>query len=552
MKYFWFLSCLIYAFLNTSSLQAQSLSGKVLDDNSGNPIANLEIKINDNIVLTDPAGKFYYEASSTGLQAISIESPGYNTYTLDVNIDQVENINLGIVFLSKKDDDSNSLDDSYLIDQRQLDNFEIDGQQVSSLLSAAWDPFGSLADYNFSVTRFNPRGLAQNHSQIYLNNLPFNNLSDGRYFWSLWGGLNDVLRVRYSQFGLNSTDFSVGGMSGALDIDMRASSQRAQTRLTYSASNRTYTSRAMLTHSSGLSQSGWSYSLSVSKRWGNAGYIEGTYYDAYSYFASVDKKINDNHTLNFVAFAAPTIRGRGSSSTREMYEVLGDNFYNPNWGLQNGKIRNSREYRTHQPVAMIRHDWKLNDNSVITTTAGIQTGYFGSTRLDWLEASDPRPDYYRNLPYASSDNPVASEAIAEELRNNVLARQINFDELIAINRERQYLVRDPNGITENNYLENISAYIIEEQRFDNRKIALQSHLNHQFKDNIAFNAGVQFQYDRNHQYKILDDLLGGSYYLDIDNFALRDFPDDFSIIQNDISRPNRLLQEGDVYGYGEH
>ena len=250
---------------------AQSLSGKVLDDNSGNPIANLEIRINEEIVLTDPDGKFYFNAPGSGTQSIIIESDKYQTYSLEATIEGTENVNLGIVFLSKQNADSSPLDDNYLIDQRQLDNFEIDGQQVSSLLSAAWDPFGSLADYNFSVTRFNPRGLAQNHSQIYLNNLPFNNLGDGRYFWSLWGGLNDVLRVRYSQHGLNSTDFTAGGMSGALDIDLRAASQRAQTRLTYSISNRTYRNRAMLTHSSGLSQSGWSYSLSVSKRWGDAG-----------------------------------------------------------------------------------------------------------------------------------------------------------------------------------------------------------------------------------------------------------------------------------------
>ena len=281
-------------------------------------------------------------------------------------------------------------------------------------------------------------------------------------------------------------------------------------------------------------------------------YIEGTYYDAYSYFASVDKKINDNHSLNMVVFAAPTIRGRGSSSTSEMYEVLGDNFYNPNWGYQNGKIRNSREYRTHQPVAMLRHDWQLNDKTKITTSLGIQTGYFGSTRMDWLEAADPRPDYYRNLPYASKDNPAAAEAIADELRNNILARQINFDELIAINQQRLYLVRDVNGNSENNFYENISAYVIEEQRFDNRKMAFQSHINHQFKDNLAFNAGIQYQYDRNHQYKLLADLLGGSYYLDIDDFALRDFPDDYNIIQNDVSQPNRLLQEGDKFGYDHY
>lgn len=548
MNFNWFPLILFYVFFNTCDLNAQIVTGRVLDQNTGNPISNINISIDDEIYITDNDGRFRTNPIKNESVQLTIAAEGFDNYDLVVDNPSLEDINLGILFLEGSSTESQNIDEGFLFDQRQLEAFD-DNQEVSSLLSAAWDPFGSLADYNFGVTRFNPRGLSQNYSLVYLNNVPFNNLSDGRYFWSLWGGLNDVFRVRYSHHGMNTTDFSIGGMAGVMDIDLRASSQWKQTRFTLSHSNRSYQHRAMLTHSSGLSQSGWSYSLSLSRRWGNEGFAEGTYYDAYSYFASVDKKLNDKNSINLVVFAAPTIRGRASGSTQEMYDIAGSNFYNPNWGFQNGEVRNSREYRTHQPVGILRHDLELNDKTKITTSLAYQTGDFGSTRLDWLEGADPRPDYYRNLPYASKDNPEAAAAIAEKLSSDITARQVNFDELIAINKQRQYLVKDHNGNSENDRLENISAYVIEEQHFDNDKLAFQSHLNHQFTDRVSFSAGLQFQYDKNHNYKVLDDLLGGSYYLDIDDFALRDFPDDFIIIQNDLSQPNRLLKEGDIFGY---
>ncbi|MBK7635268.1 MAG: hypothetical protein IPJ13_14035 [Saprospiraceae bacterium] len=81
-----------------------------------------------------------------------------------------------------------------------------------------------------------------------------------------------------------------------------------------------------------------------------------------------------------------------------MYDISGDNFYNPNWGFQNGAVRSAREYRIHQPVSILRHDWKISNKTKVMTSIGVQTGRYGSTRLDWFDAPDPRPDYYRRLP----------------------------------------------------------------------------------------------------------------------------------------------------------
>lgn len=47
----------------------------------------------------------------------------------------------------------------------------------------------------------------------------------------------------------------------------------------------------------------------------------------------------------------------------------------------------------------------------------------------------------------------------------------------------------------------------------------------------------------------MQDLLGGEFFVNIDQFAERDFPDDPESLQNDLNNPNRLVYEGDKYGY---
>jgi hypothetical protein len=47
----------------------------------------------------------------------------------------------------------------------------------------------------------------------------------------------------------------------------------------------------------------------------------------------------------------------------------------------------------------------------------------------------------------------------------------------------------------------------------------------------------------------VDDLLGGEFYVNVNQFAERDFPTDNAAIQFDLDNPNRILYEGDKFGY---
>ena len=121
----------------------------------------------------------------------------------------------------------------------------------------------------------------------------------------------------------------------------------------------------MLTHSTGISKKGWAFSFSGSRRWADEGYVPGTYYNGWSYFAGVDKRFGQKQLLSFVTFGAPTENGRQGAALQEMTDLSGTKYYNPYWGFQNGKKRNASVGKTFQPVFIFTHDLKINNNTSI-------------------------------------------------------------------------------------------------------------------------------------------------------------------------------------------
>lgn len=453
--------------------------------------------------------------------------------------------------------------DSALIDELKesvLDNIPVvsldendlsDGsaQNVSSVLTAGRDPFFSAASYNFSAVRFRIRGYDADLFTTYMNGVPMENLDNGFTPWGAWGGLNDVMRNREVSFGLRPSTFAFGDIGSTTSIDTRASRQRAQTSFGYALSNRNYNHRWMLTHSTGLSKKGWAFTFSGSRRWADEGYVPGTYYNGWSYFAGIDKKIGQKHLLSLVAFGTPTENGRQSAATQEALDLAGSNYYNPSWGYQSGEKRNASVGRSHQPYLILTHDFRLNNNTTLVTAAGYSSGDRSTTALDWYNAPDPRPDYYRNLPSYYGADPYQQGQIEALWSADEGVRQINWQRLYDVNRASWETIKNANGKAGNNITGIRSRYILEERVINTRKANANSVLNTRVSDHVDLSFGASYQSQNNHYYKAVNDLLGGTFYVDLNQFAERDFPDNPAANQNDLNRQNRILSEGDRFGY---
>ncbi|HNU87624.1 MAG TPA: TonB-dependent receptor [Ferruginibacter sp.] len=421
-------------------------------------------------------------------------------------------------------------------------------QNISSQLSAGRDPFLNAATFKFGAVRFRIRGYDADQFGTFINGIPMENLDNGFTPYGQWGGLNDVLRNRESTLGLTATTFAYGDMGGSTSFDTRASHQRKQTSINYASSNRNYSNRLMITHSTGLNNKGWAFSISGSRRWAEEGFTDGTYYNGWSFFAAADKRFNDRHLLSFVAFATPTENGRQGASVQEMIDIAGNNFYNPYWGYQNGRKRNASIARSFQPIGILTHDWKISDKTTLVTAASVTYGNRSVTGLDWYNAADPRPDYYRYLPSYQLD-PYFAEQVRQELINDVNKRQINWDALYTTNYNSFDVVKDAFGITGNNVSGKRSHYIVEERVVNTLKYIFNSTLNTTLSDHASLSAGITYQSQRNNYYKRVDDLLGGEFYVDVNQFGERDFPSNPGAAQNNLNIPNRILGEGDKFGY---
>ncbi|HOK39313.1 MAG TPA: TonB-dependent receptor [Bacteroidales bacterium] len=421
-------------------------------------------------------------------------------------------------------------------------------QDISGLLQSSSDVFFNTAGFTFGQARYLIRGYENSYHELLMNGINLSNAETGRIIYSQWGGLNDATRNKVMREGLGFSDFSFGSLMGSTNIITRASQYRTGSSVSYASTNRNYRNRIMVTHSTGMNEKGWAFTFSASTRWAQQGYVPGTFYEGYAYFLATEKKINEKHNLNLTIFGSPYRSGRSGPATLEAYQLTGSNFYNPNWGYQNGKIRNSRVANYHQPRTILSHYWKINNSSNLETSLSYLFGRGGATALNWYDAPDPRPDYYKNLPSYYEEGSILRTIYTDLWQNNENFRQLKWDDFYFANSKNLYTIVDESGIEGNNITGNRAKYIIEERRKDLSRFDFNSVFSHNVDENTLLIAGLNAYSANTHNFKVINDLLGADWWVDIDQFAERDFNDNFTN-QTNLDQPNKAVRVGDIFGY---
>ncbi len=426
---------------------------------------------------------------------------------------------------------------------------------VSTLLQSSRDVFNTIAAYNFGSLRYRVRGNDSKYSDVTINGILMNDPETGRPVFSNWGGLNDAMRNTTLTEGLGLTESGFGAIGGLTAISTRASNYRKQVSLSYAISNRSYNHRVMASVGTGMMDNGWAFMVSASGRLAGEGYTEGTFYQAYSYFLSAEKRINAKHSLDFTFFGAPSMRGGSSPVVQEAYDLVGTNYYNPNWGYQTlpdgtQVKRNSRISTYHQPMGQLTWYWTPTSKTSFTTTAYYWTGRGGQTSLEWGEAKDPRPDYYRNLPSYFIENANSTQEYLNQLaawqNQDASVCQINWDALYAANLNHLATVNNANGTAGNTITGLSSKYILAERRYDKNMFGAATTFSHEFTPNLHLNGGLNFNVSKTHYFEVVDDLLGGDYYLDINKYADNLESDE---VQYNLLNTNHVARVGDIISY---
>lgn len=544
----------ILYFINSYCIKAQtsnSISGKIIDDLSNVNLPNVHIEIlnTDIKMLSDLNGNFTIKNLPKGEYILKFILSGYETKRVPISVENnLGKLDLEIIQLLPRYDEELKSGMISLSDEELYEMGKGESNNISGILISSKDIFLKTVAYEFSPTFFKPRNLGSENSLVLLNGISMNKIYNSKPQWSNWGGLNDVLRNQEFVSNFSPIWASFGGVSGTTNINTRSSAYRKGTKISYAASNRSYKGRIMASYSSGLLANRWSFTLSASRRYASEGFREGTLYSANSFFASLEKQINDNHSINITGIYASNTRGKSSPITKEVYD-LKSNKYNSYWGNQEGDLRNSRIRRIVEPILQINHFWKINKKTSLQTNVMYQFGNAGNSRLDYggtrivIDGEgnkniigggvNPDPTYYQKLPsyfLRDPDNPdYANAYLAEQefLKNG----QINWTDLYSANQN-----------AENNGGNTI--YALYEDRNDDSQISINSILNANINNKLTVNGAIGFKKLRSENYAFMQDLLGGDKFLDINVYG-----DDLKDAQNDLQNPNRLITSNERFKY---
>ncbi|MDE7377666.1 MAG: outer membrane beta-barrel family protein [Paraprevotella sp.] len=423
-----------------------------------------------------------------------------------------------------------------------------DVTQSISVVSSNNNVFTSNVGYTFSPMRFKYRAYDSRYNDIYFNGVLANNGENGRFSYSTIGGMNDATRSMESSLPFESNAFSFAGLGGSNNYDFRASHYAAGGKATLSGANRNYRLRGMFTYATGLKDNGWAFMGTVGYRWANEGWVEGTYYNSLAYFLSAQKVFNSRHSLSFATWGNPTERSTQGASTDEAYWLANDRYYNPYWGYQDGKKRNSRVVNNYEPSALITWDFNINENAKLTTTVLGRYAMYSSTKLNYNGAENPAPDYWKNFPSAiynvwdGSDvgNTEYSLQSWVNSRDYWMAskanRQIQWDKLYYANRQQNLTGQD-------------AAYYIQAKHNDHLTVNLASTLDLAVTKDSKWQVGVNLGTNKGMHYQTMEDMLGADNMHNINNYAIGTYTAHDPEVQYDLNNPNGRVGKGDRFGY---
>ena len=599
--------------IGLSAVAQTSLKGRVIDEATQLPVVGAKVTLaNQNIsTTTNAAGEFsllYLDAMD---EEVLIEADGFVAALELINL-KAEQANQMDDIVLVQDIVSQTQDEILLnLTEEEMTDDEGRSQSQASSSSASTDVFNSNTSFAWSTARYRNRGYQSNVENYYIEGLNFSSQERGQFNYSAMGGLNDASRYKEVLNPMEATNFTFGGIGQSTNYLMGASRYAQGWKVGAAGTNRNYKARVNATYSSGVLPNGWAFTAQLAYRFSpyidNKGIIgEGIKYYSLGYFFTAEK-IWDNGRLKLITFGAPTERGQNAAVTQEVYDLTGSNNYNPYWGYQNGKVRNSRIVKSYDPTVIAAYERIMDENQRYKVALGYHYSWYSNSALNFYNAPDPRPDYYRNLPSFFWDGQIANPNnetsagqlfddagnhypwglfIGEDMKGNSLGSgfedpmtpgswigpsvdQQQYMNLVNLwrNRDNKTTQIDWDNIYASNYANNqtnpngSARYILERRHNDIQELnASFNYVNTKY-DHLKMTLGVEGKYSQGIHYKTIDDLLGANQWLDVDAFADRDIKElasNSGFTQEDIANVrkneiaddyNQVVNNGRRFGY---
>lgn len=476
----WILTGLLLMAVSTVFSQGK-ITGTLIDEqlNAGIPGVNVTIKGTSIGTSTDMDGKFSLQ-STVATGQIVITFIGFETKTIDFSVKNGQTIDLGTIRLTE---DTSQLDEVVVVGRGIIDlakdrktpiavttikSSEIVEKVGSSDITQTMvnSPSIYVAGQagGFGDSRVLVRGFGQDNTAFLLNGQPINGMEDGLMYWSNWSGMSDIANGIQIQRGLGSSKLAISSVGGTVNFITKATEKREGGFLSTGVGNDSYL-KTTAAYNTGMNKNGFGVSVMLT-HWQGNGYNEGTRGQGQNYFISFGYKPSENHNLNFLITGAPQEHDQNFTKAISNYAKYGKK-YNNNWGYLNGEYQSERTNFYHKPVANLNWDWKINDNTDLSTVLYASWGRGGGTG-NYGASADRTP-----------------------------AGRIDFDKIVADNLAANGEGRFGNG-----------TYLIRSSVNNHNWYGLVTNLEKQLTDNLSWNVGFDVRTYYGTHYRQVANFLG--------------------------------------------
>lgn len=508
-------SLLLLIFLGAGRLFAQTtIMGKVTDALTGEGISGAVVSTRAISVITTSDGSFSLSVPG-GNYTLVAALEGYSSDSLWIIADR--NLIPNVVFrLENQSTDIQAVQiTASLAKDRKtpIAYTNLNGKSIGERLGSADMPMllnttpgvyatqqgGGAGDARITIRGFNQRNIA-----VMVDGIPVNDMENGEVYWSNWFGLSEVTALTQVQRGLGSSRIANPAVGGTMNIITRGVSQKFKASAGFEAGDSRY-QKFSATINTGKLPGNWGAILSFTRRTSN-GYVDGLFDDMYSYYGRVEKQFGKKHNLSVTAVGAPqshgqrSFRARLSLYDRALAEKLGMDTtlagmpinqgrkYNQHLGWLNRAtindngdttwgertLLNERENMFHKPQFYLKHDWKPDAKSLLSTTVYSSIARGGGVQQD---------------------------GISQQGVNG----QFNFQDVYWVNTRGNFFVGpNPNKQSFGILARNVNSH---------RWIGLLSTLNRKISPNLNFSGGIDLRTYRAQHFREVWDLVGGNFFI---------------------------------------
>jgi outer membrane cobalamin receptor len=535
-RYLFFFLFILFAF----SLDAQQLiSGRVIDENTGEPLigALVVADSSNNVSVTDVDGNYSLKLND-GTHALQVKYTGYTHNAVNITVaGKPMNVDLPAK--------SNTLKEVQIVADIVIDRKtpvavsnvgelkireEAAGRDITMLLNSTPGAYASEQGGGAGDSRVNVRGADQRNVGVMVDGVPMNDMENGQVYWSNWSGLMDVTRTMQVQRGLGASKLAIPSVGGTINILTRGLDQRRSFVFKSEIGNNSL-QKYYVGFNSGEFGNGWGVTLAGSRRTAQ-GWVDQTWDDQWAYFAKVEKRIG-NHLLSFGMNGAPQSHGQRSdrmpvavidrgyaldiganvdsvyalNGYTTMYQGERGRQFNPNWGYinyadgQQGRLNQSTNFY-NKPLGNLSWFWNPNEKFSLSTVLYYSHGYGGGTNFNSAPNRDTTTGQ-QNLTQVYTLNSTTIDALYSSSET----------------KSTRALLASMNNHT---WFGGIST-----ARWN-------------MNENLGFTFGIDARHYKGSHYRMVYDLVGGDYYIDVAN---KNQPNGIGNLQYSMKR------DGDTVGY---